>query len=81
MGEGRADRRTGGQADRGWQPRHPERSEGPAQSGFELRPPDRQPARPPVCNRCGFEVPVRAWGCKNPCPNCHCVYPLGDCSD
>ena len=46
-----------------------------------VRPPDRLPARPPVCNRCGFEVPVRAWGCKNPCPNCGTVYPLGDCSD
>ena len=27
------------------------------------------------------EVPVRARGCKNPCPNCGTVYPLGDCSD
>ena len=34
-----------------------------------------------LCNRCGFEVPSRAWGCKNPCPNCGTVYPLGDCSD
>ena|GEM_PF-5770117 len=33
------------------------------------------------CNRCGFEVRPRAWGCKNPCPNCGTVYPLGDCSD
>ena len=34
------------------------------------------------CLRCGFEVRiVRAWGCKNPCPNCGTVYPLGDCSD
>jgi len=36
---------------------------------------------PQVCNRCGFTVPSRAWGCKNPCPNCGTVYPLGDCSD
>jgi hypothetical protein len=34
-----------------------------------------------LCNRCGFEVRPRAWGCKNPCPNCGTVYPLGDCSD
>jgi len=33
------------------------------------------------CNRCGFEVRPRAWGCKNPCPNCGTVYPPGDCSD
>ncbi len=33
------------------------------------------------CNRCGFEVRTRAMGCKNPCPNCGTVYPLGDCSD
>ncbi len=44
----------------------------------------RQPAGPPArldCNRCGFLVISRAWGCKNPCPNCGTVYPLGDCSD
>ncbi len=35
----------------------------------------------PVCNRCGFGVNPRAWGCKNPCANCGTVYPLGDCSD
>lgn len=35
----------------------------------------------PCCNRCGFEVRGRPWGCKNPCPNCGTVYPLGDCSD
>lgn len=35
----------------------------------------------PVCQRCNFPVPVRAMGCKNPCPNCGTVYPLGDCSD
>ncbi len=35
----------------------------------------------PTCNRCGFEVPARLWGCKNPCPNCGTIYPLGDCSD
>jgi uncharacterized Zn finger protein (UPF0148 family) len=43
-------------------------------------------AGPPVhpsdlCNRCGFPVVSRAFGCKNPCPNCGTVYPLGDCSD
>ena len=35
----------------------------------------------PRCNRCGFEVRGKPWGCKNPCPNCGTVYPLGDCSD
>jgi predicted RNA-binding Zn-ribbon protein involved in translation (DUF1610 family) len=45
-----------------------------------LEPPPRS-VPPPTCNRCGFEVPVRAAGCKNPCPNCGTVYPLGDCSD
>lgn len=35
----------------------------------------------PACQRCGFTVVVRPWGCKNPCPNCGTVYPLGDCSD
>ena len=35
----------------------------------------------PLCQRCNFPVPVRALGCKNPCPNCGTVYPLGDCSD
>jgi len=39
-------------------------------------PPDRL-----TCNRCGFAVTSRPWGCKNPCPNCGTVYPLGDCSD
>ena len=34
-----------------------------------------------TCNRCGFPVASRAFGCKNPCPNCGTVYPLGDCSD
>jgi len=44
-------------------------------------------ARPAVrpsalyCQRCTFPVPARAMGCKNPCPNCGTVYPLGDCSD
>jgi predicted RNA-binding Zn-ribbon protein involved in translation (DUF1610 family) len=39
-------------------------------------------ASPPLsCNRCGFAVPFRTMGCKNPCPNCGTVYPLGDCSD
>jgi len=34
-----------------------------------------------LCQRCGFEVSDLAYGCKNPCPNCGTVYPLGDCSD
>jgi len=34
-----------------------------------------------LCNRCGFPVLSRPWGCKNPCSNCGTVYPLGDCSD
>lgn len=34
-----------------------------------------------TCLRCGFPVQSRSWGCKNPCPNCGFVYPLGDCSD
>jgi hypothetical protein len=38
-------------------------------------------AAPPTCLRCNFPVPVRAMGCKNPCPNCGTLYPLGDCSD
>jgi predicted RNA-binding Zn-ribbon protein involved in translation (DUF1610 family) len=33
------------------------------------------------CLRCGFPIVSRPWGCKNPCPNCGFVYPLGDCSD
>ncbi len=44
-------------------------------------PPAAAPVSPPVCNRCGFVVVVRPWGCKNPCQNCGTVYPLGDCSD
>ena len=44
-------------------------------------PPTRFPASPPTCQRCGFPVVSRAWGCKNPCPNCGFVYPQGDCSD
>jgi len=40
-----------------------------------------RPAAQLVCQRCGFPVPSRAWGCKNPCPNCRTIYPLGDCSD
>ena len=39
------------------------------------------PKEPPRCNRCGFPVTSRPWGCKNPCANCGTVYPLGDCSD
>jgi len=34
-----------------------------------------------ACQRCGFPVAGRSWGCKNPCTNCGTVYPLGDCSD
>lgn len=34
-----------------------------------------------TCQRCGFPVVSRPWGCKNPCANCGTVYPLGDCSD
>ena len=35
----------------------------------------------PTCQRCGFPVLSRSFGCKNPCSNCGTVYPLGDCSD
>lgn len=34
-----------------------------------------------ACLRCGAEVRPKPWGCKNPCPKCGFVYPLGDCSD
>ena len=34
-----------------------------------------------ACQKCGFPVRGKPWGCKNPCPNCGFVYPLGDCSD
>ena len=34
-----------------------------------------------ACQKCGFPVRGKPWGCKNPCPNCGHVYPLGDCSD
>jgi hydroxyacylglutathione hydrolase len=34
-----------------------------------------------ACLKCGFPVRGKPWGCKNPCPNCGHVYPLGDCSD
>jgi len=34
-----------------------------------------------ACLRCGAAVKAKPWGCKNPCPNCGFVYPLGDCSD
>ena len=50
-------------------------------SRLRLRPSAARRLTARRCNRCGFEVPVRAWGCKNPCPNCGTVYPLGDCSD
>jgi len=39
------------------------------------------PAAHPTCQRCNFPVQDRAAGCKNPCPNCGTIYPLGDCSD
>jgi hypothetical protein len=39
------------------------------------------PSRRPACQRCGFPVQSRPFGCKNPCGNCGTVYPLGDCSD
>jgi hypothetical protein len=48
--------------------------------GQSVRPSAGPPVRP-TCNRCGFAVISRPWGCKNPCPNCGTVYPLGDCSD
>ena len=44
-------------------------------------PPASRLPHPPTCQRCGFPVKSRAWGCKHPCPNCGTVYPLGDCSD
>jgi len=34
-----------------------------------------------ACLKCGAPVTPRPWGCKNPCPSCGFVYPLGDCSD
>ncbi|MDX2119934.1 MAG: hypothetical protein SF070_02605 [Gemmatimonadota bacterium] len=47
----------------------------------EREPTSRRAAESPPCNRCGFPVTIRPWGCKNPCANCGTVYPLGDCSD
>ena len=46
-------------------------------------PADSAPPADPAltCQRCGFPVLSRPWGCKNPCANCGTVYPLGDCSD
>ena len=41
----------------------------------------RLPPGANACQRCGAEVRGKPWGCKNPCPNCGFVYPLGDCSD
>jgi hydroxyacylglutathione hydrolase len=34
-----------------------------------------------ACLKCGAPVRGKPWGCKNPCPICGHVYPLGDCSD
>lgn len=53
----------------------------PSVRGVGDQLPARPPVPPPLCNRCGFAVVSRAFGCKNPCPNCGTVYPLGDCSD
>ena len=44
-------------------------------------PPTHLPANRLTCIRCGFPVPLRMSGCKNPCYNCGTIYPLGDCSD
>ena len=52
----------------------------PRSARDDTAPPPRRPAAP-LCLRCNFPVPTRAMGCKNPCPNCGTVYPLGDCSD
>src|SRR2546422_208449 len=55
----------------------------PAPSGAAMlssRAPTASAERP-ACLRCGAEVRPKPWGCKNPCPNCGYVYPLGDCSD
>jgi hypothetical protein len=47
---------------------------------FTVQP--RRPSVPLPCLRCGFPIRlVRPSGCKNPCPNCGTIYPLGDCSD
>jgi hypothetical protein len=51
-----------------------------ARHGPPARLTDRPSARP-SCLRCNFEVSPTAFGCKNPCPNCGTLYPLGDCSD
>jgi predicted RNA-binding Zn-ribbon protein involved in translation (DUF1610 family) len=54
----------------------------PAAGAAGLREHGRGSSVPvPACQRCHFPVPARAMGCKNPCPNCGTVYPLGDCSD
>lgn len=53
----------------------------PIAQSSSAQPPNRLTAQPPLCNRCHFPVSTRPWGCKNPCPNCGTVYPLGDCSD
>jgi hypothetical protein len=47
----------------------------------DIAPPLSQPAASPTCLRCNFPVPARAMSCRNPCPNCGTLYPLGDCSD
>lgn len=53
----------------------------PGPAGGPAPPPLGSAAPRLVCNRCHFPVASRAMGCKNPCPNCGTMYPLGDCSD
>jgi len=72
------------------EPRSGDRPDGAGERGSERGPPEPGPApaapigraaQPPLCERCGFPVPGGVPGCRNPCPNCHTPYPLGDCSD
>ena len=53
----------------------------PSAGRATVRPSDGARAEGAPCQRCGFLVPPRLMGCKNPCPNCGTVYPHGDCSD
>ena len=55
-------------------------AEAPPPLDIAARAPPRPSAGAP-CQRCGFPVPPKLMGCKNPCPNCGTVYPHGDCSD